>query len=61
MSQAMKKLTQAQISFLIGFCLAMGIQIPKSLPVWDGTNVESFDAGKALITVASTSHDRKQE
>lgn len=42
------RLTQAQISFLIGFCLAFGIQIPPTLPHWDGTNNASFEAGKAL-------------
>lgn len=42
------QLTQGQIALLIGFCLAMGIQIPASLPQWDGTNTASFDAGKAL-------------
>ena len=44
----MVTLTQSQISLLIGFCLAMGVQIPQMLPVWDGTNTASFDAGKAL-------------
>lgn len=44
----MKKLTQSQVALLIGFCLAMGLQIPQSLPLWDGTNTASFYAGKAL-------------
>jgi hypothetical protein len=44
----MKKLTQSQISLLIGFCLAIGLQIPSTLPQWDGTNLASFEAGKAL-------------
>jgi len=44
----MMTLTQSQISLLIGFCLAMGIQIPQMLPVWDGTNTASFHTGKAL-------------
>lgn len=57
----MHQLTQGQISLLIGFCLAMGIQIPQSLPNWDGTNTASFDAGKALANLASESRDRKHE
>jgi hypothetical protein len=57
----MKKLTQPQIALLIGFCLAMGIKVPQLVPLWDGTNTASFDAGKALVTLASVSQDRKRE
>lgn len=44
----MHQLTQGQISLIIGFCLAMGIQIPPALPHWDSTHATSFEAGKAL-------------
>ena len=44
----MMTLTQSHIALLIGFCIATGINIPPMLPVWDGTNTASFDAGKAL-------------
>ena len=41
-------LTQPQIALLIGFCLALGVQLPNDFPKWNGTNVAAFNAGKRL-------------
>ena len=40
--------TQQQIAVLVGFCLSLGVQLPPSLPKWDGADVASFAAGKDL-------------
>lgn len=47
--------TQPQIAVLIGFCLSLGVQLPPTLPEWDGADVVSFAAGKQLAkaTVAA--------
>lgn len=42
------KLTQPQIAVLIGFCLSLGIQLPPTVPKWDGADVASFAAAKQL-------------
>jgi hypothetical protein len=47
--------TQPQIAVLIGFCLSLGLQLPPTLPKWNGADVASFVAGKDLAkaTVAA--------